>query len=221
MSGGIFGSHNGRDTTGVCWAEAKDAAKHLTMHIIAIHNKEPSGPECQLCQGRERYSIVTSTWITTHSGRKRQNLISSISGPSCQLLLFLSVLHDVNDENQSKHQLNVSLSKISTLLQNQISPWPTQGTTWNTSYSGALRILTSQLPMALSPDRSVASEMFQYNSKQGIHMLWFWENFWDPRQIYPYITPSQTYSSPCTTYPNLRALKTGIQVTDLMCGRDS
>lgn len=167
MSGGIFGSHNGRDTTGVCWAEAKDAAKHLAMHIIAIHNKESSGPECQSCQGRECYSIVTSTWITTHSERKRQNLIGSISGPSCQLLLFLSVLHDVNDENQSKHQLNVSLSKISTLLQNQISPWPTQGTTWNISYSGALRILTSQLPMALSPDHSVPSETFQYNSKQG------------------------------------------------------
>lgn len=103
MSGGIFGFHNGKDTTGIYLAEIKDAAKHPTMHIIAIHNKESSDPECQQCQSWERCSMVTVTWIATHSGRKIQSLISSISGPSCQVLLLVSVLPDISNENQSKH----------------------------------------------------------------------------------------------------------------------
>lgn len=67
--------------------------------VTAIHNKEPSDPECQWCQGWEPYSTIT--WATTYSERKIQNPINPISGPSCQLLLLLSVPRDVDVENWS------------------------------------------------------------------------------------------------------------------------
>lgn len=51
---------------------------------------------------RLRNSTVTVTWITTHSERKIWNLISPISGSSCQRLLLLLVPEDVIDvENWS------------------------------------------------------------------------------------------------------------------------
>lgn len=41
----------GGGTTGMWWAEVKDAAKHSTVPRLHAHHKELSGPERQQCRG--------------------------------------------------------------------------------------------------------------------------------------------------------------------------
>lgn len=87
------------------------------------------------------------------------------------------------------HQLNVSLSSIGILLQNQISSCPTQGTIGST-LSRSPKILTNQLTVNGSPSRPlppIRNVLIQLHFKAGTHNLWFWEVFFDPLQIYPYI----------------------------------
>lgn len=49
MSGDVFlivTLGGGRGVTGIYWVEAREAAKHPTMHRTAPNKKELSGPKC-------------------------------------------------------------------------------------------------------------------------------------------------------------------------------
>ena len=42
ISGNIFGSHNWEGATGIYWVEARDVAKHPTMHSAPTNKKSPN-----------------------------------------------------------------------------------------------------------------------------------------------------------------------------------
>ena len=128
---------------------------------------------------RLRNSTVTVNWITALFRQKNTDSSQSRFRRSCQLLWLLSVLGDVDvetDVTRCVSHISVKLmchfQGLGNLLQNQISPWRAEGTTWSTPSSRALRILTGHLPVVQSrPLPPIGDVLIQLYFKRGPYTL--------------------------------------------------
>ena len=65
--GDIFDRHNWRSAISIQWVEARDAAKHRTMHRIAPYHDELCRPKCQqqCCWETPDSNLILSLFIHT------------------------------------------------------------------------------------------------------------------------------------------------------------